>query len=837
VSSAIPTATLAVSKRGLGFSWLDVKLALRMLLRQPGLTLVAVFALSIGIPASLLPMHIFAALVAPLPFDEADRIVGLENRDIAEGGTQVRALHDFYLWREKLTSLSALGAARSDPYNVISSDGRAAPIRGAQVTASTFDIVRVAPFAGRALLPSDEVPGAPDVVVIGYDVWQSRLAGDPNAVGSTIRIGEVPHEVVGIMPEGFLFPINDHLWLPLRQQPTDYERGMGPDIYMFGRLADGVTLAQAQAELSTIGASMSTQFPSTHEHLRPQVLGYTSMLTGGDPGDRLIIYLIQLVVFALLAIVCGNVGILILARTATRSGEIAMRTALGASRSRIVSQLFVESLMLALLSAGFGLVLGEVVANVFQNSGILEEAPFWLDFGVTFRTAATALAIAAFCAVIAGVLPALKATGARVQRNLQRHGTGSGIRFGIGATVLIVAEVALAVGFLTVGGLFARSLITAASTEMEIEPAEYAMAMVRIPWTDHNALENDLRVPEFRSQVVFAHEELLRRLGAAPGVRGVAMGTALPGMGHAGRRLEIEAEDLPEGSEGHEVRWARVDVGFFRGLGAQIQNGRDFSTSDLTGTPVSSRPSAIVNTAFVEYLLGGGNPIGRHFRYLNAPGQPPSEWYEIVGVVGHLGMNDLNSVRDEGVYHPAAPGELHPIWMAVHVGENPVSFLPRLREITTGVDPDAMIQSPASLADAPNGNRSLNAYALLLMAVLAGVAVVLSSAGLYALMSFTVSQRTKEIGIRTALGARPSRIVLAVAKRAFLQLLVGVLMGAGVGLWLLSQVEGEDNLNGANLPLMMLAVSTLVLVVGMLACLSPTLRGLRIRPVDALKNG
>jgi predicted permease len=814
-----------------------VKLGLRMLFKQPGLTLVAVFALSIGIPASLIPIHVFDALEAPLPFEEADRIVGLRIRNIAEGGTQVRALHDFFLWRESLTTMDAIGAARSDPYNVISNDGRAAPIRGAEVTASTFGILRVAPIVGRVLLESDELPGAPDVVVIAHDVWQSRLAGDPDAVGSTIRIGDVPHEVVGIMPEGFLFPINDHLWLPLRDQPTDYERGMGPDILMFGRLADGVSLEEAQAELSTVGLSMAAQFPDTHQYLRPQVNGYTSTVMGVDSGDRAELYFIQLIVLALLAIVCGNVGTLILARTATRSGEIAMRTALGASRGRIVSQLFVESLVLAVVSAGFGLVLGDIIANIFHRSGLFLEAPFWLDFGVSFKTAVTALGLAVFCAVIAGVLPALKATGARVQRTLQQTGTRSGIRFGLGASVLIVAEVALAVGFLTMGGAMSRSLLAGASAVMEIEPTEYAMALVRIPWTDHSALENDLRVTDFRAQVVRAHEELLRRLAAEPGVRGVAMGTALPGMGHGGRRVEVEGEVRGAGFEGREVMFARVDVGFFDGLGVQIQNGRDFTTSDLIGTLERDRTAVIVNSAFVEHVLGGGNPIGRHLRYLVPGGQEPGPWYEIVGVVGHLGMNEMNPERDEGVYHPAAPGEIHPIWTAVRVGEEPMSYLPRLRAITSEVDPDAMIQYPSALSDAPNDERTVTGYGILLLGFLSGVAIVLSGAGLYALMSFTVSQRTREIGIRTALGARPGRIVVAIARRAFVQLVSGVLAGVALGLWLISQVSGDESTRGANWTLMLATIAGFVFLVGMLACVAPTVRGLRIRPVEALKEG
>lgn len=540
----------------LGASWLDVKLGLRMLARHPGLTLVTVFALSIGIPASLIPIHVLNAVAAPLPFDEADRIVGIRNRNIVEGGAQPRILHDFYAWKEELTTLQALAAARSDPYNVLSEDGRAAPIRGSEITASAFEILRVPPLMGRTLVPSDEVPGAPDVVVLGYDLWQSRLAGDPDAVGTTIRIGTAPHEVVGVMPEGFMFPIRDLLWLPLRDRPTDYERGMGPDIVVFGRLADGASVEDARAELTTIGRRMASEFPDTHERLRPQVMGYTAIVAGVDPGDRTELYFIQLIVFALLAIVCGNVGTLILARTATRSGEIAVRTALGAGRGRIIGQLFVEALVLAVVSAGLGLALGHLIGTAI-GSRLFLEAPFWFDLGVTPKTAALALSVAVFCAVIAGVLPALKAAGRKVQRSLQGARTGSALHFGGLSSLLIVAEVALAVGFLTMGGMLSQGLLASRSSQMEIDPGEYLMGMLRIPWTDHSALENDLQVSEFRTKVVEAHEALVRRMAAEPGVQGVAIGSPLPGMQHPSRRVEVDGEDRAEGFEGHRVMRAR----------------------------------------------------------------------------------------------------------------------------------------------------------------------------------------------------------------------------------------------------------------------------------------
>jgi len=819
----------------MGASWLDVKLGIRMLFRHPGLTVVAIFALSIGIPTSLIPVHIVDSLAADLPFEGGDEILGLRNRNIAEGRTVARSLHDFFIWREELTSFEAIAAARTDPFNVISDDGRASPIRGSEITAAAFQILRVPPLMGRTLLESDEVPGAPDVVVISHDMWQSRMAGDPNVLGTTIRIGITPHEVVGVMPEGFLFPVHDLLWVPLRDRPTDFERGMGPDIMIFGRLADGASMEEAEAELTNIGARLAAEFPQTNERLVPQVMPYTSMAAGVDPGDRVEIYFVQLIALVLLAIVCGNVGTLILARTSTRSGEIAIRTALGASRMRIVSQLFVEALVLAGVSAGIGLYLGDLFANAFAQRAFLE-APFWVDLGVKPKTVVQALSVATLCAVIAGVVPALKSTGKRVQHSLQGARAGSAVRFGGISTILIVAEVALAVGFLTAGGLLSQGLLAGASVEMEINPEEFMMGLVRVPWTDHSAVENDLRVEEFRAEVVETHETLLRRLASEPGVRGVAMGTGFPGMSHPGRRIEVEGEDRTEDNQGHQVNLARVDVGFFQGLGVTVRNGRDFTTTDVDSATQAGRPVVIVNTGLVEHVLEGRNPIGRRVRYVVPEDQEAGPWFEIVGVVGHLGMNEAEPSRDDGIYFPGAPGSIHPIWIAVRVGDNPVGFTPRLRDITRQVNPQAMIQYTSALEDAPNGSMQEVQYGSILLLFLSGVAIVLSGAGLYALMSFTVSQRTREIGVRTALGASPARIVLAIARRALFQLIAGTAVGIALGLWFISQVVDDPSTYAISPGVILAACASFMFGVGILACMVPTVRGLRIQPVEALRE-
>lgn len=821
-----------------GASWLDVKLAVRMLIRQPGLTLVAIFALAIGIPVGLLPLHVLDSLSRPLPVEGGETIVMVRNYDKAASRDVDRPLHDFLRWRAELSSFADLALTRADLYNVIADDARAAPVRGSEVTASFFSLLRVPPQLGRPLTAADEAAGAPQVVVIGHQLWLSRMGGVPDVVGKPIRIGNVPHTVVGVMPDGFLFPYRDHLWLPLRYSPADTAPGAGPSGRVMGRLADGVSVEQARREIEFLGQQMASQYPQTHAQIQPRVLPYTSVLTEIDsPEAKLGILVTQALAILLLALACANVGILILARAATRTAELAIRTALGASRARIVSQLFVESLVLAVAAAGVGLLVLQAAAR--GPVEVLAALPFWVDFDVSIRTTALAMSLAILSAAIAGVLPALKATSAGVQAAIQGASSGrSGIRFGRGYSALIVSEVAIGVWFLTLGWTLLPSAVSEPGG-LGIRTDEYLSAALRIPRVDRSTGEETSDRPELVRRVAVAHRDLVRALDAEPGVGPVAIASALPGMSsHASRYVQIEGLPRPPGAPApaHLVSVARVDIGYFDALEQPILNGRKFNAGDLGG----DRSAVIVNKGFVDRVLGGRNPIGQRLRYWE-PGKEPGPFaFEIVGVVGPLGMSAMKPEADQGLYHAVAPGELHPVSFAIRVGTDPERFTPRLRAIVTAIDPGALIQNPAALSDVPNVERRIFLWSTYLIALLAGIAVVLSAACLYALMSFTVTERTREIGIRTALGAQPSRIVSEIARRAFRQLAAGVLAGGALSAAMLSVFDDRDLnagvLHTANWPLTVAVIAGAVMVVGLLACVKPTLRAIRIRPMDALRS-
>lgn len=841
VRNAIGSAGSLVRRRArlprVGASILDVKLGLRMLRKQPALTAAAVFALSIGIPVGLIPYQMVQMFDVTLPFDEGERIVGLRYLDLESGHQMPRTLTDFHVWNEELRSFQALGAARSTAFNVTDEEGRIAPALGSEISAATFGLLRVPPLLGRPLVASDEARGAPDVVVIGYDLWRSRMAGDPEVLGRTLLLAGVRHQIVGVMPEGFEFPIRDRLWVPLRADPLAWEPGEGPALMVYGRLAEGVSLEEADAELRTVGARLSAEFPRAYERLRAEVVAFPMLTLGRDISRSPEFFLLQSLAILLLALACGNVGTLILARTATRQREIAVRTALGAGRARILAQLFIEVLLLALLGAGVGLAIFDLAARRFQ--GMFDtELPFWLDFGVSPRTVGTALALAAFSATIAGVLPALKATGRSVQKNIQRTSAGaSGIRFGGFSTALIVAEVAVSVALLTLGGLFAPLVFQDPDEGMGIAAEQYLAASIRIPSPEVAPEEAERTRAEHAERVRNAQEELVRRLSGEPGVGGVALASTLPGEDHADVWVEVEGKDRPADASGTWVRNARVDVDFFRSLRQPVLQGRDFDRADVGDISGGTSASVIVNTSFVEHVLQGRNPIGRRIRYVGQSREDPDRRYEIVGVVDHLGVNTIKPERDAGVYHPVARGRLDPVRIAVHVGADPAAFAPRLRRIVGEVDPTAMVDDPMPLDETFSEDRVIAEWTTLLLALLAATAIVLSAAGLYALLAFTVSSRTREIGVRSALGAQPRRIVGTVARRIFLQLALGVLLGA-IGGWILIQANADDpDLRRADPFGLLVLTSVATLVVGMLACLPPLRRGLRIRPVEALEEG
>jgi predicted permease len=715
-------------------------------------------------------------------------------------------------------------------------------VPGADVTANVFDILRVPPLLVRTFVEGDEQVGGPDVVVIGYDLWRRRFDADPTVVGQSVPVSGRPHTVVGVMPEGFTFPSREELWIPLRELPLP-----GPtesaEVSIFGRLTDGVSEAEAHAEVGGLGQRMSAAFPDARAGLRAEVVPFGLSIVQLPRRSFVTIpelSVVQLVALLLLVVACANVGILQLAKAATRFKEIAVRTALGASRRRILTQMFAESLVLSLAATGiglaaFGLVYRWLAPTVTAAAG--GGLPYWLDLGMTWDVALVALGLAAVCAFITGVLPALKVTGGEIQRALQRlNGHRSGIRFGGVTTALIALDVAVTVVAVGFGSLVGARLLDgdrrAALTGFPAE--EYLAARIDLAPGGRGVVELDYSA-EADERLGRAQEAIVERLGAEPGVHGLAAANVLPRMEHPDREMEW-ADDASAGDV-HRRRLAAVQVApsFFDALGQPILLGRGFEAADLREgiTPV------IVNAAFVEAGLADGNPLGRRVRFVSDADTIESQWYEIVGVVGPLGVNIMSDDGGEAIYVPTAVADIRPLRLGLLIGSSPEAFIPRLRAIVNEVDPLATVADPRALSRFWPADWYLELLVLgVLLVGLVGVLVSLGVSALYAVMSFAVTERAREIGIRTALGAERRPLALLVARRALGQIGAGVALGTPWVVWMFLRMRGYSGieLSGGSLVVAALLPGIgVTALVGFLGCTVPTLRALRIDPNEVLK--
>jgi predicted permease len=835
--------------RGLG--WipglsLDLKLGARMLAKHPGLTLVGGLGMAVAIAISAV-FDVTAAVVhTPLPLDDGERLVAIESWDAEINNQERQILHDFTTWREELRAVEDLGAYRDVARNLIVPGGSVEPISVAEMTASGFRAARVPPLLGRPLLQEDERPGAPQVVVIGYAVWQNQFRGDPNVVGRQARLGNTVHTVVGVMPEGFAFPINHRLWTPLRADPAAYERRNGPGIQVFGRLAPGATLEQAQAELTAIGKRTAAAYPETHAQLRSRVLPYGAHFFDDMQGWE--ISATRLLLTLLLVVICVNVAALVYARTATRMGEISLRSALGASRRRIVAQLFAEALVLAGAAALVGLVIAGLVlrqldALAEQTGAQMGGLPFWIDLRLSLSTVLYVVGLAVLAAVIVGVVPAFQATGRRLQSSLRQLGGATGMQLGRLWTVLIVAQVAFAVAVLPAAVFFAWEFTRYGFADPGFAAEDYLMVSLGMEReSPPSAAEAEANQREFEAHFSDRVAELVRRLRTDPGVAGATLALTTPG--HEPRiRVEVEGASMPAASaSGHAVGANGVDPDFFEVFNVPVLAGRPFQTGDL-GAAASS---VIVNQSFAQQISGDANPVGRRIRLregypsggvMRTPaGMELERWYEIVGVVGDLPSSPLVPGQTQArLYHALAPGQAYPMKLALRIrGAAPESFVPRLREITATLDPTLQLEEVIPLDQSLGRLQGGMRIGALVLGLITLSVLLLSAAGIYALMSFTVTQRRKEIGIRTALGADPRRILGGIFSRALGQLAVGALVGLAAAALLDRSTAGE--ITGGHGAIVLPAVVALMLTVGLLAALGPARRGLRVQPMDALRE-
>jgi putative ABC transport system permease protein len=840
-------------RRGPAFSALDFTLAWRMLVRYPGLSLVSVLGMSVGITIAAGAFTIVSVMMGTkLPLPEGERLVSLLNWDASTNNRELRLLYDLEAWRE-LKSIEDFSVSRNIQRNLIVDDRPPEIVMVAEISASAFRAARVEAYRGRTLLPEDERAGAPDALVIGHDEWVRRFGADPEIVGRSVRLGPTAYTIVGVMPEGFGFPTYHSFWIPWRLDAAAYAPRTGPGVNVFGRLAPGATLESARAELSSIGRRFADATPATHEHLRPLVIHYTHAFSDmDDPEDALAVYAIEIAIVLLLVLICVNVAILVYARTATRQGEIAVRGALGASRRRIVAQLFVEALMLAGVSAAIGIGLTAVALRQIEGAmlTLVGRWPFWFSLELQTSTVIYVVGLTLLAAAIVGVAPALKATGRQVHTRLQTVSPGSGSRMQMGRlwTALIVAQVAVTVAILPMAMYFAWSSLRLQSGG-GYASAEFLNATLSLDRT--LAPPTDAGDEAFAARYSGALAEIERRLKDDSRVREVTFSMTSPGRELA---VVLEAEGMPvpidvvdynivEGTKrGTLVRFNRVATNFFSAFDVPVSIGRGLTASDASADAAGLTPGVLVSHGLVDQVFSGANPLGRRIKYVGRSREAPSRnvvlerWYEIVGVVPDFPVPGSFDDESEGrVYHAVAAGDLYPALVHVRARTgDPAALADPLRDLSASIDPDVQLLDVSTAEIAFKQAQGMMRLIGVSLALVILSVILLSTAGIYSLMSFTVARRRREIGIRAALGANRNRILLGIFSRVLAQLGAGAVLGliAAVGLEQILEGDMMRNYRGMLLPLVVL----LVITIGVLAAIGPARQGLRIQPIEALRE-
>lgn len=803
-------------------SALDVALGLRLLRRYPGITAIGTLAMAVAIALGMLYVEgLTKGLHPTLPVTNGDRIVTVRYWDIEKRAVEERSLHDFAMSRANVTTIELFGAALTFTRNLVTEDRQVEPVRGAEITANAFTLMGITPLVGRTLVARDEQPQEPLAVVIGERLWTRRFARDPSVVGRPVKVGTADATIVGVVPERFGFPVNHHLWIPLRADGSLLTPRTGPPVSIFGRLAPGVSLQQAQAEIDGIAAGLAPANREAYKNIQPRVVGYgTPPLEGDTPMIKNVVYAANAFFLLLLGVICTNVATLVFARTATRGWEVAVRNALGASRGRIVAQLFVEALVLTVVAAAVGTAMATLALRWAVRDVGVDLLPFWITDSLSTTTLLYAGLLTLVAAVIVGVLPAIRVTRLNVQDGLRREQAASAhLRFGGVWTTVIVVQVAITVASIPLATVLVLASNRFGQRAAAVGGDRYLTAVVAF---EREEQSSDAAGRAARGRASLA--ELERRLRAEPGVEQVAFADRLPVMDTSKYNIEVDAA---AGAPAMGLRWstlAHVSPDFFATFGSAVVAGRNFSPLDLERGNV-----LIVNQSFTRLVLGDHNPLGQRIRIARGEDGAAADdgWYEVVGVVRDVGWQMPEPSEQAAMYHPSLlqPGTTVSVAVQTH---DPKGFAPRLRILANAVDPEMQLTDVRLLSDVGGRGATLTWTMASVAGVVSLLVLLLSASGIHALMSFIVARRTREIGIRVALGSPPRRIVSGIFTRAFLQIATGILAGSAL-------VALKIDFASATQVLMLIGADVVMLVAGLVACALPLRRALTIDPTVALR--
>lgn len=786
-------------------SWGEVRLGLRLIVKQPILSATIILALATGIGFATMGFTFRDELLnSTLPYAAGPRMarVYVWNH---EGGRLDLDLERYRALRDRSASFEHVGAIGVRTFNITHGPSDVESVGAASITPRSMKWLEAVPIAGRTLIPADGEPGAERVVLIRESLWRRRYSSDPALVGKQITVGGVPRTVVGIMPDTFEFPNSGELWVPLDEQTLGGTLDAAtPGLRIFGVLKRGVTFEEATAESSALSAALPTAAPPddiARLLIRP--------FTGDSDDTNMAINALVFVLVMVLLVVASNVATLVFARTWSRAPELAVRTALGADRIRVVGQLFFETLVLGSIAAVIGLAGAYASLGYFRDS--LEGWPFWITLTPRPSAVVFVVFLTLLVSVVAGLFPALRVTRHDLRNNLQ---AGRGFAFGgfgkAGAFLLVV-EIALSVALLNGAVTMGRAF------------ASYINDVPGLPKNQVlTAQLGSIREPKQRDQVVAAARQL-------PGVIAVGAGASLPRLYPAPRPVSVEpvgSEPVmaPQPAPGHAV-----GEGFLEAVGAHAVAGRLLTSTDFLQ---GAAPVVVVNEPFVEKFFSGRNPVGRRIKIESRDAKLEAQWHEIVGVVPDLGLSVGDPALTAGFYTPVKDEMLW--YLAIKTSVAPLTLTGALRAAVANVDPDLQLQEIRTLEEAGYEERVFLSAIAAALTAMGGMALLLSIVGIYALLSFMVTRRTREIGIRMALGAKTWQVLRSVTGGASIYLALGGILGTVLGVIFMeirSMILISIPAPGFWMPATIFAT---LAVAGLIACWLPARRAIGIRPSEAL---
>jgi predicted permease len=800
----------------------NLRFGLRMLAKHPSLSIIAIvtFGLGIGLTTTVASI-VSGVLFVGLPFEGSDRVVWLQRTNLTENIDRMGvSVHDFVDWREQQTTFYGIAAFDGAAVNLSDTQGRPERFTGGLFSAEMFDVLNMQPMLGRAFQEGEDRPGADPVIILGYDVWQDKFGGTMDILGRTVRANGVTRTVIGVMPEGFKFPALEEVWLPLEIDPSVIDRGEGPQYGVVGRLGVGTSLDEARAELATIAARIEQEYPESNEGVGAVVREFADWGLGSEVYALLFTMLGAAI--GVLVIACVNVANLLLARTSLRTRELAVRTALGAGRGRLIAQLLTEVFVLALAGGALGVALGYGGIEWFVSAIAIDPPPFWITFGLDRQVMLFVIGATVLAAVVSGLAPALQASKTDINESLKDEGRGSSsLHAGRFTGALVVAEVAVSCGLLIAAGLMISSVVRLRTVDLPFTTENIITARINLPVLEY---------PDTTSRVQF-YERLLPRLTAIPGGEAATLSDGLPASGNGSRVFEVEGETYEVDRDFPNAREGIVTPGYFETFHAEVLQGRSFSVADRQG----NLPVAVVNQTFVRTFFPDGDAIGRRIRMGRR--DDDAKWLTVIGVVPDMRMEGIgnNNASPAGFYIPIAQsGVGNFVSIALRTQGAPMAKTADVRATVMSIDPNLPIFDVLSMEEVIEDQTWFyRVFGTLFMAF--GIsALFLAAVGLYGVMSFAVARRTQEMGIRMALGAHGARLVGLLMRKGATQLAVG--LGFGLGLAVLTagplqvvlfEVSARD-------PKVYGTVIGLLAIVGVLASLIPARRVSKVDPVAAL---